>query len=105
VIQQSKKELASLQEFSVLHVKRDYNRVADMLARSANSLGTNVLKADLPSAVRELVIADCKALFMREGTNGARAPCSQFFEKSKMTFKNFKKNGTKNLDIDNYEIY
>jgi hypothetical protein len=52
-----------------------------MLARSTNSLGTNVLKADLPSAVREIVIADCKALFMREGTNGARAPCSQFFEK------------------------
>jgi hypothetical protein len=28
-----------------------------------------------------------------------------FLKKSKMMFENFKKFGTKNLEIDNYEIY
>jgi hypothetical protein len=30
---------------------------------------------------------------------------AQFLKNSKMAFKNFKKFGTKNLDIDNDEIY
>jgi hypothetical protein len=30
---------------------------------------------------------------------------ASFLKKSKMTLKKFKKNETKNLDIDNYEIY
>jgi hypothetical protein len=41
-----------------------------------------------------------------EWTNGARAPCSSIFKKnSKMAFESFLKIGTKNLDIDNNEIY
>jgi hypothetical protein len=46
-----------------------------------------------------------KDMLYSKTSNGARAPCARFLIFLKITLLSFKKFGTKNIDVDNYEIY
>jgi hypothetical protein len=48
-----------LQDFKVLHVNREGNRVADALAKRARSGASVIYDSSLPPEIRELVTLDC----------------------------------------------